>query len=128
MKRVLVLEKNEDIRAILAIRISKTFQVQVVSQPLSQAIWELSQSDFSLVVSDVEDSENEGFWLHRCLAEHHPATNMILFISPERMLRNVPRIDSTVRAVVLKFEFERLIHEIKKLEVFDTYLSRQAMR
>lgn len=115
MKRVLVLDENEDLRAILAARIVMQFQAEVVSVSSREAINTLEETEFSLVISDVEDSEDEGFWPHRWLLNRHPRIGLILFISPDRMLRNIPQgFDSTLRGMAMKFEFSWLDQEIEK--------------
>lgn len=125
MKRVLILENNEDIRTIVATKTAKAFRAEVVAGPLSQALSELSKLEFSLVISDVQDDENEGFWLHRFLEKNCPRTKMILFVSDDRMLRNIPQIDSIILATVLKFNFERLVREIEKTNILDVCLAAQ---
>lgn len=115
MKRVLILDNDEDIQTILAARIGMQFQAETVALPQREAMTALKESEFSLVISDVEDSEEEGFWLHRWLLNHYPTTGLVLFVSPDRMLRNIPQgLDSVLRGMVLKFDFSSLDREIEK--------------
>lgn len=115
MKKVLVLDENEDIQAILTARIARQFQAEVVAAPPRKAIRTLEEAKFALVISDVEDSQNEGFWLQRWLLDQHPRVGLILFVSPDRMLRNIPQgLDATLRGLAIKFEFDSLDREIEK--------------
>lgn len=115
MKRVLIIENNEDIQTILAIRVGAQFSAETIAVPLRDAIQVLEESEFSLVISDVQDSVDEGFWLHRLLRVQYPNTGLILFVSSDRMLRNIPQgLDATLKGVVLKFDFDSLDREIEK--------------
>lgn len=127
MQRVLVLENNDDIRMVLTTRIAMQFQAEVVGLPLIEAIGTLAEQEFSLVISDVEDSEEEGFWLHRWLLSRYPRTGLVLFISPDRMLRNIPQgLDSTLRGMTTKFEFDLLDREIEKSGVLGSMRFRNS--
>lgn len=117
MKKVLILDENADIRTILSTRITQRFAVKAVAKSLKQARQELELSEFALVVSDVEDSETDGFWLHRFLRENYPQTRLILFVSERRMLRNIPMFDSALCGAAVKFEYDVLDMEIAKLKI-----------
>lgn len=118
-KRVLVIEGNEDIRTVLVAQVANNFRAQVISTTPREACSALSSDEFSLVISDVEGPKDQEFWLPSFLKEHHPMTKMILFVCPEKMGGRMPKVDSTVLSVVSKFEFKKLVHEIKKTGVLD---------
>ncbi len=118
MEKVLIVDGSENESLRLANQLSGTFAAKFSSASFRDDVLSiLAEANFSLVVSDVEDSPDEGFWLHRSLRYCRPDIPLILLVSPDRPLRNVPQLDSTLRAAVVKPEYGQLKNAISRLGV-----------
>ncbi|MBX3020151.1 MAG: response regulator [Bdellovibrionales bacterium] len=120
MGKVLVIDNNADFREIITRKIDRMFEVEVIATGFFPDIQLcLQDEDLRLVVSDVQDSGDPGFWVHNFLLKTRPNLPLALFIDEYRMLRNIPQKDSTARVFVLKPNFQKLCDEIEKLGVLD---------
>lgn len=117
MSRVLVIENNEDIREIILRKVVALYAESVTTCSLSEARCHLDAEDLALVISDVEESKDLTFWISDYLRKFRPEIPLALFIDEYRPLRNVPKLDSTVRVAVLKPDFQKLASEIGTLGV-----------
>lgn len=116
MAQVLVIDNNEDFREIISRRLAITFDTDVSVTPFCADTHKfLEAEDLSLVISDVEDSLSNGFWVHNYLRKFRPNIALAVFVDEHRLLRNIPQLDSTVRVVVLKPDFQKLCTEIDRL-------------
>ena len=116
MAQVLVIDNNADFREIISRKISILFDTSVSVTPFcADTHYLLEANDLSLVISDVEDSISQGFWVHNYLRKFRPEVALAVFVDEHRLLRNIPQRDSTVRIAVLKPDFQKLCAEIQKL-------------
>lgn len=116
MAQVLVIDNNGDFREIISRFISNRFDVSVITTPFRADTHNLLEADdLSLVISDVEDANHQGFWVHNYLRKFRPDVALAIFVDEHRLLRNIPQLDSTVRIAVLKPDFQKLCQDIEKL-------------
>lgn len=116
MAQVLVIDNNEDLREIISRLVSNRFDANVIATPFKADTHDLlGADDWSLVISDVEDAEYPGFWVHNYLRKFRPNVALAIFVDEHRLLRNIPQLDSTVRLAVLKPDFQKLCKDIEKL-------------
>lgn len=116
MAQVLVIDNNGDFREIISRLISNRFHASVITTPFQADTHNfLDAEDLSLVISDVEDADHLGFWVHNYLRKFRPSVALAIFVDEYRPLRNIPQIDSTVRIAVLKPNFQKLCTEVEKL-------------
>ena len=116
--RILVIDNDTALREVVAARLRATGGVEVVTAALDDDLIDLLKKPTSLVISDVQDSETQGFWLHRYLADTKPSSPLILFVSPHRSLRNIPTNDRTLISAVLKPDVEKLMKVISMIGGF----------
>lgn len=120
MAQVLVIDNNGDFREIISRLISNRFDTSVTATTFRADTYKfLGAEDLSLVISDVEDADHQGFWVHNYLRKFHPSVALAIFVDEHRMLRNIPQRDSTACVFVLKPNFQKLCDEIEKLGVLD---------
>ena len=117
MSEVLIVEINEDIREILSRKLMALYATSVTACAPSEAAKFLDAHDLAIVVGDVEDSLDSGFWIHDYLREMRPDIPLALFIDGHKPLRNIPPLDSVLKVAVLKPDFQKLYSEIEKLGV-----------
>ncbi len=116
MAQVLVIDNNADFREIISRKLAILFDTGVSVTPFCADTHKfLEADDLSLVISDVEDSISQGFWVHNYLRKFRPKVALAIFVDEHRLLRNIPQLDSTVRIAVLKPDFQKLCTEIEKL-------------
>lgn len=118
MEQVLVIDNNGDFREIISRLVSSRFNANVMTAPFCAATHNLLKTEgLSLVISDVEDADHQGFWVHNYLRKFRPNVVLAIFVDEHRLLRNIPQLDSTVRIAVLKPDFQKLCKDIEKLEL-----------
>jgi len=128
MAQVLIIDNNEDFREIISRKLAILFDTSIsVTSFCADTHKFLEADDLSLVISDVEDSISQGFWVHNYLRKFRPQVALAVFVDGHRILRNIPQLDSTVRIAVLKPDFQKLCTDIEKLGLLRRKQNQDAM-
>lgn len=128
MARVLVIDNNAEFREIISRKLAFLFDTRVSVTPFCADTPKFLEADgLCLVISDVEDSISQGFWVHNYLRKFRPKVALAVFVDEHRLLRNIPQFDSTVRIAVSKPDFRKLCAEIKRLGLLRSKLNHAAM-
>lgn len=114
---IVVIDNQEDIRFIISKKLSLIYPgSEIVSVPFSDSIPDIvRRHNPDLIISDVPPSHRNGFWLHDFLLKNHPHISLVLFVSDTCLLRNIPMQDGTLRASILKYDFQGLYKAVKEV-------------
>jgi DNA-binding NtrC family response regulator len=122
MASVLLIDDDSDMREIISYKLRRTYDVEVTAVPFdSNVALNLCHPDVALVISDVRAQISEGFWVHAFMKRIRPNVPLILFINGDALMRNIPVIDSVLRASIPKPNFDQLYAEVKSVGVLSAH-------